>query len=344
MEVGIIGASGYTGAELLRLLSRHPYADVSYITAHEFAGRKVGELYPHLWPLEEMRYEEFDPEEALGRAEAFFICLPHGKAMRAALPLLEKGARVFDLSADFRLRDPSVFREWYGVEHAAPSLLGEAVYGLPELNREALEGARLVAVPGCYPTAALLAVAPALRRGWLEGSTVIVDAKSGISGAGRGLSLETHYPQCDASIRPYGVNSHRHIPEMEQVMGLLAGEAVRVLFTPQLAPMSRGILSNAYLQLGGGAPQEMRSAYEEDYGGEAFVRILPEGQWPQTKAASGTNLCLMGLGVDVRSGWAVISTAIDNLVKGASGQAIQCMNLVMGFEETAGLEDLALFP
>jgi N-acetyl-gamma-glutamyl-phosphate reductase len=343
MEVGIIGASGYTGAELLRLLHHHPYADATYLTARSYAGKRVGDLYPHLQAAADLTYEEFDADEAASRAEAFFVCLPHGESMHVVPALLQGGAKVFDLSADFRLNDPGTFSAWYGLEHAAPSLLEEAVYGLPELNRERLARARLVAVPGCYPTAALLATAPLLRRGWLARGEVIIDAKSGVSGAGRGLSLETHYPQCDASIHPYNVNRHRHIPEMEQEMSGLAGMAVRLFFTPQLAPMSRGILCNAYAPLGG-AGESLMEAYLEAYRDEAFVQVLPEGDWPQTKAVSGTNFCHLGLAWDPRSGWAVISTAIDNLVKGASGQAVQCFNLAMGYEEAAGLEGLALFP
>ena len=258
--------------------------------------------------------------------------------------LLEGGAKVLDLSADFRLDSAPLYEEWYGVEHTAASLMEEAVYGLPELNREAVAQARLVAVPGCYPTASILAAAPLLKSGALAGGVVLVDAKSGVSGAGRGLSLDTHYPQCDANVKPYNVMRHRHSPEMEQEMAKAAGETVRVVFTPQLVPMSRGILSNAYAPLREGAMEGLRERYEESYADEPFVHLLPEGEWPQTKAVCGTNHCQVGLSVDPRSGWMVASAAIDNLVKGASGQAVQCFNLVAGFAETAGLEGLALFP
>lgn len=344
MEVGIIGASGYTGSELLRLLHLHPGAEVSYLTAHSYAGRKVGELYPHLLPFAGMRFEEFDAPEALKKAGVFFVCLPHGEAMQVVPRLLEAGARVLDLSADFRLDSAPLYEEWYGVEHAAPALLGEAAYGLPELNREAVARARLVAVPGCYPTASILAAAPLLRAGGLAGGVVLVDAKSGVSGAGRGLSLDTHYPQCDASVKPYKVMRHRHSPEMEQEMSRAAGEEVRVLFAPHLVPMSRGILASAYAPLRAGEAEGLRERYEEAYAAEPFVHLLPGGEWPQTKAVCGTNHCQVGVAADPVSGWAVASAAIDNLVKGASGQAVQCFNLLAGFEETAGLEGLALFP
>lgn len=344
MEVGIIGASGYTGSELLRLLHLHPHAEVAYLTAHAYAGKRVGELYPHLLPFKDMAFEDFNASKALEQADIFFVCLPHGQAMQVVPQLLEGGAKVIDLSADFRLDSSTLYEEWYGVEHTAGAWLEEAVYGLPELNRESVSQARLVAVPGCYPTASVLAVAPLLRVGWLAGGVVLVDAKSGISGAGRGLSLDTHYPQCDASVKPYNVMRHRHVPEIEQEMTRAAGETVRVVFTPQLVPMSRGILSTAYALLKEDATEKVRGAYTEAYADEPFVHLLEEGEWPQTKAVSGTNHCQVGLAVDPRSGWLVAAAAIDNLVKGASGQAVQCFNLVAGLPETAGLEGLALFP
>ena len=344
MQVGIIGASGYTGAELLRLLHLHPHAEVSYLTAHTYAGKTVGELYPHLPPYADMRFEEFEAGDALKQAELFFICLPHGEAMQAVPQLLNGGAKVIDLSADFRLDSASQYQEWYGLEHTAVAYLEEAVYGLPEVKRAQIADARLVAVPGCYPTASTLALAPLLQAGWLAGGVVLIDAKSGVSGAGRGLSLDTHFPQCDANVKPYNVMRHRHIPEMEQEMAKLADEPVRAVFTPTLVPMSRGILSTTYALLRAGAREKLRDRYEEAYAGEPFVRLLPEGEWPQTKAVSGSNYCQVGVTVDERSGWMVAAAAIDNLVKGASGQAVQCFNLVMGFEETAGLESQALFP
>ena len=252
MQAGIIGASGYTGAELLRLLHLHPRVEVSYLTANTYAGKTVGDLYPHLHPYADMEFGSSRRKKHCAKAEAFFVCLPHGEAMKVVPQLVEGGAKVIDLSADFRINSKALFEEWYGVEHTAASYLEEAVYGLPELNRELIKEARLVAVPGCYPTASTLALAPLLKAGMLTGGVVIVDAKSGVSGAGRGLSLDTHYPQCDASIKPYNVMRHRHTPEMEQEMSKLAGETVRAIFTPQLAPMSRGILSTTYARLGGG--------------------------------------------------------------------------------------------
>jgi N-acetyl-gamma-glutamyl-phosphate reductase len=344
MQVGIVGASGYTGAELIRLLHLHPRAELSYLTAHTYAGKTVGELYPHLLPYAEMRFADFAAGEALEQAEVFFICLPHGEAMQAVPQLIDGGAKVIDLSADFRLDSAAQYQEWYGLEHSAAAFLEEAVYGLPEVNRAAIAEARLVAVPGCYPTASTLALAPLLQAGWLAGGVVLIDAKSGVSGAGRGLSLDTHYPQCDASVKPYNVLRHRHIPEMEQEMAKLAQEPVRAVFTPQLVPMSRGILSTTYALLRAGAREQLWERYEETYANEPFVRLLPEGEWPQTKAVSGSNYCQVGVTVDERSGWMVAAAAIDNLVKGASGQAVQCFNLVMGLEETMGLEGLALFP
>ncbi|MBC7252525.1 MAG: N-acetyl-gamma-glutamyl-phosphate reductase [Actinobacteria bacterium] len=343
-KIGIIGASGYTGAELMRLLCRHPGVEVAYLTAHTYAGKEVDELYPHLHVYRGMRFRAFRPREALEEADFHFVALPHGEAMEVVPPLLEGGARVVDLSADYRLPDPGEYARWYGKEHSSPELLSRAVYGLPEFYAAAVREARLVAVPGCYPTAALLALGPLARRGYpLEGC--VIDAKSGVSGAGRTLSLSAHFAQADASVKPYGVGSHRHTPEIEGRLAELSSRPVRVNFVPHLVPMSRGILATCYLDLGPEAsPGDVASAYEEAYSASPFVVLLGEGRFPETKCVSGSNYCHLGWYLDREKGTLVAASAIDNLVKGASGQAVQCMNIMMGWEETLGLEAPGLFP
>lgn len=347
MRAGIIGASGYTGAELMRLLHGHPLLEVSYITAGTYAGKRVSELYPQLSPYSQMVYRSYDVGEALESAELFFICLPHGESMLVVPELLQGRARVVDLSADFRLASNEAYRQWYGLEHSCPDLLARAVYGLPEIKRDEVRGAELVAVPGCYPTASILALAPLLRDAGLADldQKIVIDAKSGVSGAGRGLTLETHFPQCEGSVKPYNVGRHRHLPEIEQFLSELARDRCSIVFAPHLVPMSRGILVTAYVRLkeGRGAG-EIRQRYEEFYREEPFVLVLDEGEFPQTKAVMGTNCCHLGVTVDGDGEWVVVASAIDNLVKGASGQAVQCANIMLGWDETTGLEALGLFP
>ncbi|MDI6874198.1 N-acetyl-gamma-glutamyl-phosphate reductase [Candidatus Solincola sp.] len=344
MKVGIIGASGYTGAELMRLLFRHPRVEVAYVTAHTYAGKEVDELYPHLHAYRGMRFRSFRPQEALEEAELHFVALPHGEAMEVVPSLLEGGARVVDLSADYRLTDAREYARWYGKEHGSPDLLSQAVYGLPEFYSTGIREARLVAVPGCYPTAALLALGPLALRGYpLEGC--VIDAKSGVSGAGRTLSLSSHFAQADESVKPYAVGSHRHTPEIEGRLTELSSRPVRVNFVPHLVPMSRGILATCYLSVGTEVnPREVAGTYEDFYAGSRFVVLLGEGRFPETKCVSGSNYCHLGWHLDRERGVLVVASAIDNLVKGASGQAVQCMNIMMGWEESLGLEDPGIFP
>lgn len=344
VKVGIIGASGYTGAELMRLLHAHPHVDVAYITAHTYADNKVADLYPHLHPLGGLTFQEFDAAEALEAADFHFVALPHGKAMEVVPSLLERGARVVDLSADYRLRDPGLYKSWYGIAHTSVHLLSEAVYGLPELAAREIGDARLVAVPGCYPTAALLALAPLAARGYdVDGA--VVDAKSGVSGAGRTLSLAAHFAQAEGSVKPYSVVSHRHVPEIEGALNNLSGGAVKVVFVPHLVPMSRGILATCYVRTTGDVTErEVEEAYREFYDGSPFVVLLEKGRFPETKCVIGSNYCHLGWHLDKKRGTLTVAAAIDNLVKGASGQAVQCMNLMLGYEEDTGLKALGIFP
>lgn len=345
MKVGIIGASGYTGAELLRILDGHPEAEVAYITAHTYAGETVTELYPHLHSYADMQFSSFAAADALAGADLHFVALPHGESMQVVPGLLAGGKKVVDLSADYRLPDTDSYKRWYGLEHSSPQLLGKAVYGLPEINAELIAGADLVAVPGCYPTAAILALAPLVGAGMPGTGGVVVDAKSGVSGAGRTLALAAHFAQADGSVKPYNVGAHRHTPEMEYVLSSLAEEEVPVVFTPHLIPMSRGILATCYVQAGEDmSSMGIESIYRDFYAHSPFVVLLGGGSFPETKAVCGSNYCHVGWHLDEERGMLTVASAIDNLVKGASGQAIQCMNIMQGWDEALGLEALGIFP
>lgn len=345
MKVGIIGASGYTGAELLRLLNCHPEAEVTYITAHTYVGAPVQELYPHLHHYAGLEFQEFSPEEARREAEFFFVTLPHGESMKVVPMLIEGGSEVVDLSADYRLPDPQIYERWYGLKHTSPHLLTEAVYGLPEVYYDAIANARLVGAPGCYPTAAILALAPLADNAISLEEPLIIDAKSGISGAGRSLSLTTHYAQADANVKPYNVGAHRHTPEIEGILSSLQGQKASVVFTPHLVPMSRGILATCYVKVASGLPAaELESLYRSFYAESQFVVITGEGCFPETKAVTGSNYCHIGWFLDIEKDLLIVASAIDNLVKGASGQAVQCMNVMNGWDEGMGLKSLGIFP
>ena len=345
MKAGIIGASGYTGAELLRILLGHPEVEVDYVTAHTYAGKKVKELYPNLHGYSDMPYQEFDAEEALAKCGFHFVALPHGKSMQVVPQLMDGGARVVDLSADYRLKDPVVYRHWYGIDHNSTHLLEKAVYGLPELFAAEIHKADLVAVPGCYPTAVILALAPLADAGYTGLKEVIVDAKSGVSGAGRALSLATHYPQAEGSVKPYSVDGHRHTPEMEETLKALSGGYAGLIFTPHLVPMSRGILATCYVKMENRiSAAKVAGLYREYYKDHPFIVCEDEGSFPETKTVSGSNFCRIGWHLDTTKGILVVVSAIDNLVKGAAGQAVQCMNIMMGWEEGLGLESPGIFP
>ena len=345
VPVAVLGASGYTGAELLRLLLDHPRVEIAALAAERAAGARIDRVFPHLAGRLDMAIEALDPERIAARAEIVFSCLPHGASAAAVAALASRGALVVDLSADFRLRDPAVFAEWYGV-HPHPELLAGAVYGLPEVHREALRGARLIASPGCYPTAAILAVAPLLARGLLR-PRLVVDAKSGVSGAGRSPTQATHFAEVGEGVRAYKVaGTHRHTPEMEQELSRAAGGAVRITFTPHLVPMARGILACVY-----GEPTDpalsdadLRAALMEAWRGEPFVTVLDGDGLPDTAHVRGCNRAHVAVRLDARAGVVVAMAAIDNLVKGASGQAIQAMNIARGWPETEGLLGAGLFP
>jgi len=345
IKVGIIGATGYTGAELVRLLSRHTGAAIVALTSRSYPGEPFWRVYPHLKEHVDLACEDLDLPALVNRCDVVFTALPHGHAMEVAREVVRQGKRLIDLGADFRLQDPAVYERWYGVTHTAADLLPGAVYGLSELYRDRIREARIVANPGCYPTATLLALAPLLRRGLVDPAGIIVDAKSGVSGAGRKLDLRAHFSEVNENVRAYAVASHRHTPEIEQALSALAQVPVTISFTPHLIPMTRGILVTIYAPL----RQEMTTGgllevYTAFYAGEPFVRILPEGILPQTKAVFGSNYCDIGVVADTRTGRVVVLAAVDNLVKGASGQAVQNMNIMFGVDETAGLSGPGIYP
>ena len=335
MRIGIYGATGYTGLELITWLRRHAQAEIVFATSRTYAGKRLSDAFA---TTDNLRLQDASEVDA-GSADVVFLCLPHGETTIAtAREALATGTRVIDLSNDFRLRDAAVYESWFKHPHGAPELLEQAVYGLPELYREQLRHTRLVANPGCYPTSVLLALLPLAEAGLLDGQ-VIVDAKSGTSGAGRSLSLKTHFVEVYENFAPYNIgHKHRHIAEMEQELSAAAGGQVHVIFSPHLLPVNRGILSTIYLQLPRDLePAAARQLYEQRYGDEPFVHLLPEDTLPTLRHTANTNACVVNLQrVDDRGNWIVMSS-IDNLAKGASSQAVQCMNVMFGLDETEGL-------
>lgn len=347
IRVGIVGATGYTGGELIRLLSGHPVVQITALISRSEAGKPIASVLPHLYGLPLPALSPYDPDGLAAQCDVVFLAGETGFAMEHAPELLQRRLRVIDLSADFRLKDPATFAEWYGKPHTAPELLQEAVYGLPELTpADAYLHARLIANPGCYPTAAGLALAPMMQAGWAEPEGVIIDAKSGVSGAGRSkISVEYLFTELDENFKAYGVERHRHTPEIEQTLSHVGGQTVRVRFTPHLVPMTRGILCTAYVRLREPvSPERLHALYTEFYAGQPFVIVRPLGEYPATREVYGSNRCDVGLTVDQRTQTAVLISAIDNLVKGAAGQAIQNMNLMFDARSDLGLPVAGICP
>ncbi|RJX24225.1 MAG: N-acetyl-gamma-glutamyl-phosphate reductase [Dethiobacter sp.] len=345
MRVGIIGVTGYTGSELLRLVFAHKGVELTYVTSHSFTGKPLPEVHPHYLGILEPVCRPFSVDEAVEKADLVFSALPHGESMEAVSLLREAGLKVIDLSADFRLADANLYLEWYKKEHSAPRLLAQAVYGLPELYREQIKKASLVANPGCYPTSVILALAPLAARGVVDWDTLVVDAKSGTSGAGRVPSQVLHFPECAENFRAYRVAQHQHTPEMEQELSKLGGRKVSFTFVPHLLPMIRGILSTIYTGLT--VPiteEEILDMYRDFYREEKFVRLLPPPLLVETRNVYASNYCDLSIRWDSRNNRLIILSALDNLVKGAAGQAVQNMNLMLGFKEEKGLEMVPLRP
>lgn len=346
MPVAVLGSTGYTGAELLRLLRGHPRAKLTYVGGRSRQGESLAQVYPHLGPDADLRIDAIDADKVAAHARAVFCALPHAASMTIVKELRARNLTVFDLSADFRLRDRATYEHWYG-PHTAAELLAEAIYGLPELYARQITGCDLIAVPGCYPTASILALAPLLKAGLIDPGLLLVDAKSGVSGAGRAPTQASHYPEAAEGIRAYKVGGqHRHTPEILQALSTLSPGKVQLTFTPHLAPLTRGMLVTAYAKSTSAAhtADTARQAANALYPGAPFVHILPEGTNPDTLWVRGTNKVMLSYALDPSTGWFVAQAALDNLVKGASGQAIQCMNVRFGWPETLGLEATAVFP
>ena len=344
IRVAIVGASGYTGVELFRLLANHPQVEITCVTSRQNAGEPFAEVFPSLRGRTELVCDPVEVGIVAAKADFVFTALPHQTAMEFVPGLLAAGKKVVDLSADYRLRDAALYEAWYQ-PHTSPELLAEAVYGLPELYREQIRPARLVANPGCYPTSVALALAPLLKAGLIDPASLIIDSKSGTSGAGRAAKVDSLFCEVNEGFKAYGVGKHRHTPEIEQTLSDLAGVPVMVNFTPHLLPVNRGILSTCYANL-----REKKDTaglvelFADYYRGEPFVRVQPKGGLPNVAWVRGGNQCDLGVVVDPRTNRVIVVSAIDNLVKGAAGQAVQNMNLMLGFDETAGLNLIPLYP
>ena len=343
IRAAVLGASGYTGADIIRLAALHPYIAIAALVAKGHAGQPLAQVFPHLARLDLPALVTSDAVN-WSDIDVAFCGLPHGTA-HAEIGKLPAHVKIIDMSADFRLRDPALYAKWYGGEHKALELQAEAVYGLTEHYRDAIRGARLVACPGCYPTAVLLALLPLVKRKLIETSDLIIDAKSGVSGAGRTLKQNILFSEAGEGLSPYGIGNHRHVPEMEQELSAAAGTRVALNFTPHLVPMSRGELCTCYVRLAkGSSVGELREALRSTYADSPFVLVAAEGVIPATQNVRGSNYCQIGVFADRLPGRAIVISAIDNLVKGSAGQALQNFNLMYGFPETLGLEQLPLFP
>ena len=342
IRAGIVGGTGYTGVELLRILALHPHIHLQAVTSRADSGKRVDAAYPNLRGHVHATFVE-PSVEALAECEVVFFATPNGTAMRMAPALLEQGIRVVDLSADFRLKDPAVWERWYGEPHSCPELLEEAVYGLPELHRAAIGSARLIACPGCYPTAVQLGLAPLLEAGLVKTDGVIADVKSGVSGAGRKAEIPILMSEAGESLKAYNVQGHRHWPEIRQGLEHMAGREVGLIFVPHMIPMIRGIHATIYTHMEDGAA-DLQVLYENRYRDEPFVDVLPAGSHPDTRNVRGVNRCQMAVHRPMQGDTVVVLSVIDNLVKGAAGQAVQAMNLLFGLEETSGLRGIGLYP
>lgn len=342
IKIGIIGGTGYTGVELLRLLAAHPQADLRVITSRGEAGKKVADLFSSLRGHVNLTFTEPDPK-ALAGCDVVFLATPNGVAMTHARELLKSGAKLIDLAADFRLKDPATWEKWYGVPHACPELLAEAVYGLPEVNREKIKKARLIANPGCYPTAVQLGFLPLLENDLVDTLHLIADAKSGISGAGRKAEVHTLYSEAADSMKAYGVAGHRHWPEIQQGLEAVYGKPVGLTFVPHLAPMIRGIHATLYARLTRPV-EDLQALYEKHYAKEPFVDVMPAGSHPETRSVRASNVCRIAVHQPSDGDTVVVLSVIDNLVKGAAGQAVQNMNIMFGLDESRGLDQVAVLP
>ncbi len=343
-KVSIAGATGYTGIDLLRLLVKHPEVEIVTLTAESHAGKNIAEVAPSLKGWVDQTLVKLSPDVAK-ECDVLFLALPHTTSMKHVPDLLQTDCKIVDLSADYRLHEAEVYGEWYKTPHLNPDLLSQAVYGLPELHRKQIKSAQLVANPGCYPTSAILALAPLVKESWVDAQSIIIDAKSGVSGAGRKLSQTTQFCEANESVTAYSLGEHRHTPEIEQELKKLSGSELTVSFSPHLMPMTRGMLTTAYVNLKKTVSlDELNDHFAKFYKNERFVRVLDAGHYANTAHVAGSNFCDIGVQVDTRNQRAIVTSAIDNLMKGASSQAIQNMNLMLGIDETTGLDVPPLFP
>ena len=341
IKVGIVGGTGYTGVELLRLLAQHPRAELAVITSRKESGMAVSDMFPNLRGRVDLKFTE-PKGEALAACDVVFFATPNGVAMNEARALYDAGVRVVDVAADFRIKDVALWEQWYKMKHACPELVAEAVYGLPEINRSKIREARIVANPGCYPTAVQLGFLPLVETGQVDLQHLIADAKSGVSGAGRKAEVHTLFAEASDNFKAYGVPGHRHLPEISQGLAQMAGKPVKLVFTPHLTPMIRGIHATLYVGLNG--ELDLQGLFEKRYANEPFVDVLPPGSHPETRSVRGANVCRIAVHRPQNGDIAVVLSVIDNLVKGASGQAVQNMNIMFGFPETMGLTQVALLP
>lgn len=345
VKVAVLGASGYSGIEAVRVLAGHPFVEIALLTSEHYAGREVADLYRHLAGIDLPPFEELHLGELAGRVDVVISCLPERVGAPILADAIRNGIKAIDVSADFRLRDPSAYRQTYGADHPAPEMLKEAVYGLSEFHRRELREARMVANPGCYPTGALLGILPLIRRDLIDPASIIVDAKSGTTGARRQAAVEQLFAEVNENFRAYKVGNHRHVPEMEQEISAALGREVAIMFVPHLLPITRGILSSIFMRPRAGTnEQDIAAAYETSFAHSRFVRILKAGELPELRNVRATNFCELAFALDRRSQTLCVFTAIDNLGKGAAGQAIQNLNLMLGYDEAAGLLAAAPVP
>jgi N-acetyl-gamma-glutamyl-phosphate reductase len=345
VRVAVLGASGYSGIEAVRILAGHPFVELAVLTSEHYAGREVAEVYRHMAGIDLPPFEELRADLIRGRAEIVISCLPERVGAPILADLVRAGIKAIDVSADFRLKDPAAYRQTYGAEHPAPAMLKEAVYGLSEFHRRELREARIVANPGCYPTGALLGLLPLIKRDLIDPASIVIDAKSGTTGARRQASIEQLFAEVNENFRAYKIGNHRHTPEMEQEIGATLGREVAVMFVPHLLPVTRGILSSIFMRpRAGTTEQDVRDAFEASFAKSRFVRLLKPGELPELRNVRATNFCEIAVVLERRSQTLCVITAIDNLGKGAAGQAVQNLNLMLGYDEAAGLLAAAPVP
>ncbi len=345
IKAGIIGATGYAGQELFRILTSHPYVEVKYVTSVSYAGKKFSDIYQNFNEVTDLVCSEDDTEKIAEECDVIFVALPHGIASKKITKSILEKCKVIDLGADFRIKDVETYEKWYEVEHHGKDVLQEAVYGLCELYSDKIKEAQLIANPGCYTTCSILSLYPLVKEGLIDTNTIVIDAKSGVSGAGRSANISSLYCECNESIKAYKIASHRHTPEIEQELSIANGSNLNLIFTPHLTPMNRGILATCYAKLKEKCDYEtINNAYKKHYKDKFFIRLLKEGVFPQTSSVKGSNYIDIGFKIDERTNSVIVLGAIDNLVKGAAGQAVQNMNLMFGFNETESLANTAIFP